>query len=112
VRWLDHCYRDGEYALEDVATGLELTYYGLIVHESPIAITMSMESVEGGRTRNPFDILKQNIIEIQTLDAEKVFKAKRPKKEKKSAKIKVPENKGQEAASGDSRGNDSPPDRQ
>lgn len=90
VRWLDNCYREGEHALEDLGTGAELTYYGLLVRETEVAVTLAMEDPSEGRTRNPFDILRHNILDIQVLDADRVFRAKRPRKAKKSDPPKPP----------------------
>lgn len=79
VRWLDNCYREGEHALEDLGTGAELTYYGILVRESELAVTLALEEPHSGRTRNPFDILRRNILEIEILDARKAFPKRRPK---------------------------------
>lgn len=80
VRWLDNCYREGEHALEDLGTGAELVYYGILVRENDLAVTLALEEPHQSRTRNPFDILRRNILEIEIVDAAKAFRKPRRKK--------------------------------
>ena len=79
VRWLDSWYHEGEQSIDAIVGGVELTYYGLMIKEDEVAVTLAMESPHDGRTRNPFSILRRNIIEIEIVDARKAFPKKRPK---------------------------------
>lgn len=83
VKWLDACYREGEHALEDLGTGTELEYYGVLVKETPEVITLALEVPQNGRTRNPFDIVRKNILELKLRDAKGVFRSPRKQKERK-----------------------------
>lgn len=86
VRWLDSCYREGEGALEDYGTGIELEYFGVLVKESEETFTLSLEVPHEGRTRNAFDILKRNVLEARFRDARGAFKAPRKKARKEDAR--------------------------
>jgi hypothetical protein len=86
VRWLDNCYREGSRSLDDLGTGAELTYYGVLVKETEIAVTLALEVPSDGFTRNPFDILRRNILELEIMDAKKAFPKRRPKKDEKPKK--------------------------
>jgi len=77
IRWHDACYREGERELTEVGTGEILNYYGLLVKETPVAVTLAMEEPHEGRTRNPFDILLTNILEMKVVDTEQAFKPKK-----------------------------------
>lgn len=80
VKWLDACYREGDQAIEDLGTGSTMEYYGVLITETPTAVVLAMEVPTEGRTRNPFDILKQNIVEMKVVESEEAFRVRRKRK--------------------------------
>jgi hypothetical protein len=77
VRWLDACYQDGERQVSEIDPRCELTYCGFLVKETSEAVTLSLEAVHEGRTRNPFSIRRENIIEMRTRQVNGVFRRKK-----------------------------------
>jgi hypothetical protein len=86
VRWVDNCYRDGEHSIDEMGEGVELNYYGLLIKETERTVTLAMEAPHDGRTRNAFDILKQNIVEMRTADASRMFRKKIPRKNERATR--------------------------
>lgn len=80
VRWLDANYQEGEVLIEELDPKCELETVGFLVKETPEAVVLSVENPRDGFTRNPFTVLKANILERRERDVRKAFpKPRSPK---------------------------------
>jgi len=77
IRWLDACYTEGECSVAAIDPRCELEYVGPLAKESPEAVTLALEVVHDGRTRNPFSIRRENILQIRKTTIERAFGLKR-----------------------------------
>jgi hypothetical protein len=87
VRWLDANYQEGEHEVEKIDWKCELEYVGWLIKEDDNAITLSLEKPHEGKTRNPFTILKRNVVEVVNLSLTRK-RVKRPEnKEEKPVSL-------------------------
>lgn len=80
IRWFDAHYEEGETKIEEIQQRCELQYVGFLVKTTDEAVTLSLECPDDGRTRNPFTIPRQNIIEIRETTLKKAFPKRRASK--------------------------------
>ena len=80
VRWLDANYQEGDLLIEELDVNCELDSVGFLVKETPDAIVLSVENPRDGFTRNPFAILKANILERREQTITRAFPKPRVKR--------------------------------